>query len=130
MLRGSGTPSTQTQRHIITVRSRLLVQQSEFPFPKIDCSTGIEKRLPRPELEIPQRFRPRHPAKTVELLTVDAKDETEPVPVENGAEDLVEIREIQVVGMVTTRITMGLTLRRTARSISRLKGIRVVIPSA
>jgi hypothetical protein len=50
--------------------------------------------------------------------------------IQNGSKDFIEIGEIQVVRHLQERITIGLTLRRTARNISRLKGICAVIPSA
>jgi hypothetical protein len=58
------------------------------------------------------------------------KAEAEPVPVENRAEHCIEVREIQIIRNGHGRITIGLTLRRTARRISRLKGTFEFIPSA
>ena len=69
--------------------------------------------------------------KTAELSAVDAKTKTEPIPVEKAAEDLVEAREIQVIRQgQDPDHHWGLTLRNTARRISRLKGVCVVIPPA
>jgi hypothetical protein len=33
----------------------------------------------------------------MELLAVDVKHKTEPVPIEDGSRDLVEVREIQII---------------------------------
>jgi len=35
--------------------------------------------------------------KTVELLAVNAKDETEALPAQNGPEDVIEVWEIEVI---------------------------------
>ena len=57
------------------------------------------------------------------------KAEAEPVPVENR-EHCIEVGKIQIIRNGHGRITIGLTLRRTARRISRLKGTFEFIPSA
>ena len=130
MFRRSGTTATQTQRSLVALDPRLLVQDSELPFPKIDRAAGIEKGLPRPQLKLAEGLRTRRPAKAVELLAVDTEDKPETVPSEDGSEDLIKIEQIEGTGTEITRITMGLTLRRTARKISRLNGALEVIPSA
>ena len=50
------------------------------------------------EFEFPQRFRTRLSAEGVELLTMDANDVTEiAIPAEDGADDLVKLREVHVI---------------------------------
>ena len=44
----------QAYRHIIAVTSHLGVENPELPFPKIDPSARVEKRLSWPQLKIPQ----------------------------------------------------------------------------
>ena len=130
MFRRSRTTATQTQRSLVALDPRLLIQDSELPFPRIDRAAGIEKGLPRLHLKMAQGLRTHRPAKAVELLAVDTEDKPETVPSEDGSEDLIKIEQIEGTGTEITRITMGLTLRRTARKISRLNGALEVIPSA
>jgi hypothetical protein len=77
---------------ILMTHTRFRIEKPELPFPKIDSSARVEKRLPRTQSKIPQRFPPRtRPAeKTAELLAVDVKAETKAVPAEKGTEDLIE----------------------------------------
>jgi hypothetical protein len=86
------TPARQAHRRVIAATSRFRVEKAELPFPKIDSSAGAEKCLSGPQLKIPQGFRPRSrpPEKTGELLAVNVKAETEAIPAEKRAEDLVE----------------------------------------
>ena len=79
MFRRSGTTAAQTQRRLVALDPRLLVQDSELPFPKIDSAAGIEKGLPRPQLKLAEGLRTRRPAKAVELLAVDTEDKPETV---------------------------------------------------
>jgi hypothetical protein len=60
---------------------------------------------------------------------VNVEEEADVVPSENGAKDLIELEEVERVGHGRTRMTMGLTLWRTARRINRLKGACMLIPS-
>jgi hypothetical protein len=55
---------------------------------------------------------------------------TEIVPAENSAEELIEIGEIERIGDRDHTDDQGFKFQRTARRISRLKDVRVVIPSA
>src|SRR6266568_2942668 len=92
VLWGSRTPARQAQRHLIAVTSRFRVEKSELPFPKIDSSARVEKRLPQAQSKIPQCF-PLHlrPAeKAAELLAVDVKAETKAIPAQKSTEDLIE----------------------------------------
>lgn len=54
----------------------------------------------------------RPPDKTGELLTVNVKAQTEPVPAKKGAEYLIGTGEVQVSGTARIPITLGLTLRQ------------------
>ena len=62
------------------------------------------------QFEFMQGFRSRLPAKAVELLTVDADDVAQiAVPTKNGAEDIVEFRELQLSETEIRRMTIGLS---------------------
>jgi hypothetical protein len=78
------------------VTSHFRFEKPEFPFPKIHPSASVEKRLPRPELKIPQPFPlyPCPPEKTGELLTVNVETETKAISAKKGTEDLVETGEM------------------------------------
>src|SRR5580704_12624131 len=89
VFRRSGAPAAQTYGRLVAIPSRLLVQKPALPFPKIDRAAGVEKGLPRTQLELAQGLRPADPAKAVELLTMDAEDKPETVPPKNSAEDLI-----------------------------------------
>jgi hypothetical protein len=128
MFRRSGATAAQTQRSLVALDPRLLVQDSELPFPKIDSAAGIEKGLSRPQLKLAEGLLMRRPPKAVELLAVDINPRpSHPRIVRKTSSKSGRSR---VSGTEITRITMGLTLRRTARKISRLKGALEIIPSA
>ena len=96
MLWGSRTPARQAQRRLIAVTSRFRVEKSELPFPKIDSSASVEKRLPRAQSKILQGFPLclRLTEKAGELLTVNVETETKAIPAKKSTEDLVETGEI------------------------------------
>ena len=58
----------------------------------------------------------------LELLAVNAEQEADVIPAEDGAEDRIKFVEKERVGHGEDAMTMGLTLRRTARRINRLNG--------
>ena len=98
MFRRSSSAAAQTQRRIVAVNSRFLVQQPELPFPKIDRAAGVEKGLARTQLELAQGLGTGCSAKAVELLAVNPEDEPEIAPAQNRAEDLIEFPEIEGIG--------------------------------
>ena len=63
-----------------------------------DGAAGVPQGLGWPQLELAQGTRPRCPAEAIELLTVNAEEETDVVPAENGAEDFIELEEVERVG--------------------------------
>ena len=81
------------------------------------------------QLEVLQTFRLRDAAEAIEFLAARAKDVPQiAVPAENGAEDIVEIVGGSIRSETETRqMTMGLTRRRTARRITRLKDALMTI---
>jgi hypothetical protein len=60
---------------------------------------------------------------------VNAEQEADVIPTEDGAEARIKFVEKERVGHGEDAMTMGLTLRRTARRINRLNGARMLILS-
>ena len=68
------------------------------------------------QFEFVQSFQSRLSPEAVELLTMDADDVAQiAVPVQDGAEDVVESESCTWSDTEIRRITMGFTWRRTAR---------------
>ena len=54
MFRRSSATTAQTYQHLVAIVPGRLVLQPELPFPKINRTAGVEKGLPRTQLEIAQ----------------------------------------------------------------------------
>lgn len=125
------TPAANANRSVVAIGRHACCQEAGLPtLPAVDGSARVKKLFLSAQLEVAQCFQARSSPEAVVLLAVNPKDETQSIPAQNGAEYLVERRKIQVVGYGQTPMTIGLTLRRTARNISCLKGVGSDIPSA
>jgi hypothetical protein len=98
MLRRRVSAATQAQRRIPIHGSALLVQQPDFPLPEIDGTTGVQEGFRGPQLELAQRPGARCPAQAIEPLAVNAEQEADVIPAEDGAEDRIKFLEKERVG--------------------------------
>src|SRR5215471_13964309 len=98
MLRRRGSAAAQAQRRIHAHRSGFLVQEPDFPLPEIDRVAGVEEGFAGPQLELAQGFGTRCPAEAIELLAVNAEQEGDVIPAEDGAEDRIKFVEKERVG--------------------------------
>ncbi|HTF61547.1 MAG TPA: hypothetical protein VK638_02425 [Edaphobacter sp.] len=114
--------ATQAAGLLVFLGSVLYVEHLHVPLPVGQGVADVQKLLLPMELEFMQSFGAGLSPKTIELLPINAEDVSQVVvPTQHGAEDIVEVGQIMRPETETTGITIGLTWRRTARNIKRLK---------
>src|SRR5215469_7505749 len=101
MWRRRGAAAAQAQRRIHAHRSGFLVQEPDFPLPEIDRAAGGEEGFAGPQW---------NSRRVLEPVASNSWRRSES-------------------GTARMRMTMGLTLRRTARRINRLNEARMLILS-
>ena len=93
-----GTAATQANGIGLTFHRLLNVENADLPLPQVQGVADIKELFLPVRLELVQCFRPRVPAKTVELLPVDADNVAQIVILsKNGPEDVVELGQPQAV---------------------------------
>src|SRR6516225_12404578 len=97
MWRRRGSAAAQAQRRIPIHGSGFLVQQPDFPLPEIDGAAGVPERFGRPQLKLTQGAGTCGSAEAIELLAVNAEEKAEVIPAEYGAEDLIQLEEVERV---------------------------------
>ncbi len=77
----------------------LNIHNANIPLPHMQRVADVQELFLPAQFEFVQSFGSRLPSKAVELLTVDADNVAQiAVPAKNGAEDIVEFGQLQVVG--------------------------------
>jgi hypothetical protein len=105
--------------------------EAALPFPKIDRAAGVEKGLPRTQLERAQGLGDRLTLrKLLHSWPWTRKINQRPSHPRTARKTSSKSGRSRETGTVITRMTMGFTLRRTARKIARLNGALEGISSA
>ena len=90
--------STQANRSVITFHTRLYIENSNIPLPHVEGVADVEELFLSMELQFAKGFRPRLPAKAVELLSVNPNDVSEvPLSSKNRANDFVKVWEFHAI---------------------------------
>jgi len=84
---------------VIAVGASFQVHHAHVPFPQVQRVANIEKRLLAVQLQLVEGLGLHLASEAVELLAMNTDDEAKIAPpTQNGAEGIVEIQELHVIG--------------------------------